>query len=105
MAEVGGLMGGRPEAAITRLASAEQARQKTEQFVEKARSEKASKEYEQQLKQFDVTPQKGGGLLSGIDADDFKALAFQAPSQALDMLLGSLTCSRILFVKLDQHLS
>ncbi len=84
-------MGGRPEATITRLASAENARQKTEQFVEKARSEKASKQYEESMGKYDFTPKPGGGLLSGVDADDFKALAFTAPSQALDMVLGSLT--------------
>ncbi len=85
------LFGGRPEATITRLASAENARQKTEQFVEKARSEKASKQYEESMGKYDFTPKPGGGLLSGVDADDFKALAFTAPSQALDMVLGGLT--------------
>lgn len=84
-------LGGRPEATITRLASAENARQKTEQFVEKARSEKASKQYEESMGKYDFTPKPGGGLLSGVDANDFKALAFTAPSQALDMVLGSLT--------------
>jgi len=84
-------LGGRPEATITRLASAENTRQKTEQFVEKARSEKASKQYEESMGKYDFTPKPGGGLLSGVDADDFKALAFTAPSQALDMVLGSLT--------------
>ena len=92
MAEVGGLVsGGRPEFAITRLANAENVRQKTEQFVEKARSEKSSKGYEQAMGKYDFTPEPGGGLLSGVDANDFKALAFTAPSQALDMVLGSLT--------------
>ena len=85
------LFGGRPEATITRLASAENARQKTEQFVEKARSEKASKQYEEAMGKYDFTPKPGGGLLSGVDAEDFKALAFTAPSQALDMVLGGLT--------------
>lgn len=84
-------LGGRPEATITRLASAENARQKTEQFVEKARSEKSSKQFEESMGKYDFTPKPGGGLLSGVDADDFKALAFTAPSQALDMVLGSLT--------------
>ncbi len=85
------LFGGRPETAITRLASAENARQKTEQFVEKARSEKASKQFEETMGKYDFTPKPGGNLLSGVDADDFKALAFTAPSQALDMVLGGLT--------------
>ena len=92
MAEIGGLVsGGRPEFAVTRLANAEKVRQKTEQFVDKARSEKSSKEYEQAMGKYDFTPKAGGGLLSGVDADDFKALAFTAPSQAFDMVLGSLT--------------
>jgi hypothetical protein len=85
------LFGGRPETAITRLASAENTRQKTEQFVEKARSEKASKQFEETMGKYDFTPKPGGNLLSGVDADDFKALAFTAPSQALDMVLGGLT--------------
>ena len=84
-------LGGRPEATITRLAGAENARQKTEQFVEKARSEKSSKQYEEAMGKYDFTPKPGGGLFSGVDADDFKALAFTAPSQALDMVLGGLT--------------
>lgn len=84
-------LGGRPEATITRLAGAENVRQKTEQFVEKARSEKSSKQYEEAMGKYDFTPKPGGGLLSGVDADDFKALAFTAPSQAVDMILGGLT--------------
>jgi hypothetical protein len=84
-------LGGRPEATITRLASAENARKQTEQFVEKIRSEKSSKQYEEALGKYDFTPKQGGGVFSGVDADDFKALAFSAPSQALDMLMGSLT--------------
>ena len=84
-------LGGRPEAAITRLASAENARQKTEQFVEKARSEKSSKQYEEAMGKYDFTPKPGGGVFSGVDAEDFKALAFSAPSQAVDMLMGGLT--------------
>ena len=84
-------LGGRPETTITRLASAENARQKTEQFVEKARSEKSSKQFEESMGKYDFTPKPGGGLLSGVDAEDFKALAFTAPSQAFDMVLGGLT--------------
>ncbi len=84
-------LGGRPEATITRLASAENARKQTEQFVEKIRSEKSSKQYEEALGKYDFTPKPGGGVFSGVDADDFKALAFSAPSQALDMLMGGLT--------------
>jgi hypothetical protein len=84
-------LGGRPEATITRLASAENARQKTEQFVEKARSEKSSKQYEEAMGKYDFTPKPGGGVFSGVDAEDFKALAFSAPSQAVDMLMGGLT--------------
>jgi hypothetical protein len=91
LAEFGGLTGGRPEFAVTRLASAENARKKTEAFVEKARSEKASKEFEQTMGTYDFTPKEGQGIFSGVDANDFKALAFSAPSQALDMVMGGLT--------------
>ena len=92
MAEFGGLVSGtRPEFAITRLASAENARKKTEEFVEKIRSEKSSKEYEEGMGKYDFTPKPGGGIFSGVDADDFKALAFSAPSQAVDMVMGGLT--------------
>jgi hypothetical protein len=84
-------LGGRPEATITRLAGAANAQQKTEQFIEKARSEKSSKQYEEAMGKYDFTPKPGGGLLSGVDADDFRALVFTGPSQALDLVLGGLT--------------
>jgi hypothetical protein len=51
-------LGGRPEATITRLASAENARQKTEQFVEKARSEKSSKQFEESMGKYDFRSRK-----------------------------------------------
>jgi hypothetical protein len=81
----------RPDLAGNRFETANESRKRIESFVEQARSAKSSKEYESKLGEFDITPKKGGKLLSGIDAQDFKALAFQAPSQALDMVLGGVT--------------
>ena len=88
-----------------RVATAQADRKKVTDFIEQARIEKgfplvtptgidwvsSSKEFEQQQGAFDVTPKKGGGLLSGVDWEDVKGLAFQAPKTLVDMAAGGVT--------------
>ena len=63
------VLGGRPEAMVTRLASAREFQKSTESFFDKLRSEKSSKEYEQeQAKEFDVTPVQKENQMSREDA-------------------------------------
>lgn len=74
-----------------RVANAQADRKKIADFIEQARSSKSSKEFEQQQSEFDVTPKEGGGLFSGVDLEDVKGLAFQAPKTLLDMVAGGAT--------------
>ena len=53
-------------------------------LVEKARSAKSSKEFEKKSSQFDVFD-------GGISMQDVKGMAFQAPSQLIDMAMGAFT--------------
>ena len=63
------VLGGRPETMVTRLASAREFQKSTESFFDKLRSEKSSKEYEQeQAKEFDVTPVQKENQMSREDA-------------------------------------
>jgi len=74
-----------------RVATAEADRKKAVDFIEQARSSRSSKEFEQQQSQFDVTPTEGGGLMSGVDWEDVRGLAFQAPKTLLEMAAGSMS--------------
>ena len=88
-----------------RVATAQADRKKVTDFIDQARIEKgfplitptgvdwisSSKEFEQQQGAFDVTPKKGEGLLSGVDWEDVKGLAFQAPKTLVDMAAGGAT--------------
>ena len=74
-----------------RVANAQADRKKVADFIEQARSSKSSREFEQQQGQFDITPKEGGGVLSGLDWEDVKGLAFQAPKTILDMAAGGVT--------------
>lgn len=88
-----------------RIANADADRKKAVSFIEQARIEKgfplitpmgvdwisSSKEFEQQQSQFDVTPKEGGGLFSGVDFEDVRGLAFQAPKTLVEMAAGGLS--------------
>lgn len=74
-----------------RVATAEADRKKAVDFIEQARSSRSSKEFEQQQSQFDITPTEGGGLMSGVDWEDVRGLAFQAPKTLLEMAAGSMS--------------
>lgn len=88
-----------------RVANAQADRKKVTDFIEQARIEKgfplvtpvgvdwisSSKEFEQQQGEFDVTPKKGEGLFSGVDLEDIKGLAFQAPKTLVEMAAGGAT--------------
>jgi hypothetical protein len=74
-----------------RVANAQADRKKVADFIEQARSSKSSREFEQQQGQFDITPKEEGGVLSGLDWEDVKGLAFQAPKTILDMAAGGVT--------------
>ena len=67
LAEV--VFGGRPETMVTRLASARALQQKAENFFDKLRSDKSSKQFEQeQREQFDITPLQKENQMSREDA-------------------------------------
>jgi hypothetical protein len=74
-----------------RVATAEADRKKAVDFIEQARSSRSSKEFEQQQSEFDVSPTEGGGLMSGVDWEDVRGLAFQAPKTLLEMAAGSMS--------------
>ena len=88
-----------------RVANAQADRKKVTDFIENARIEKgfplitpmgvdwisSSKEFEQQQGAVDVTPKEGGGLFSGVDLEDIRGLAFQAPKTLVEMALGGAT--------------
>ena len=74
-----------------RVATAEADRKKAVNFIEQARSSRSSKEFEQQQSEFDVSPTEGGGLMSGVDWEDVRGLAFQAPKTLLEMAAGSMS--------------
>lgn len=66
-----------------RVANAEKDRKTFEDFVNKARSSASSPEFEQQQGKYDIS--------NGLDIQDIKGLAFQAPKTILDMGIGALT--------------
>lgn len=66
-----------------RVANAQADRKKIVDFVEKARSSASTPEFEQQQSKYDIT--------NGVDLQDIKGLAFQAPRTLLDMGIGALT--------------
>jgi hypothetical protein len=88
-----------------RIANADADRKKAVSFIEQARIEKgfplitptgvdwigSSKQFEQQQSEFDVTPKEGGGLFSGVDFEDVRGLAFQAPKTLVEMAAGGLS--------------
>jgi hypothetical protein len=74
-----------------RVATAEADRKKAVDFIEQARSSRSSKEFEQQQSEFDITPTEGGGLMSGVDWEDVRGLAFQAPKTLLEMAAGGMS--------------
>lgn len=72
-----------------RVANAERSRKQVEDFINKARSSASSPEFEKQQSQFDIT--------NGVDLQDVKGLAFQAPKTLLDMGMGVLSAGASFF--------
>jgi len=66
-----------------RVANAQSDRKKVVDFVEKARSSASTPKFEQQQGEFDFS--------NGVDLQDIKGLAFQAPRTLVDMGIGALT--------------
>ena len=100
------ILGAQPYMPLSvRIANADADRKKAVSFIEQARIEKgfplitpggvdwigSSKEFEQQQSEFDVTPKEGKGLFSGVDFEDVRGLAFQAPKTLVEMAAGGLS--------------
>ena len=100
------ILGAQPYMPLSvRIANADADRKKAVSFIEQARIEKgfplitptgvdwigSSKQFEQQQSEFDVTPKEGGGLFSGVDFEDVRGLAFQAPKTLVEMAAGGLS--------------
>ena len=100
------ILGAQPYMPLSvRIANADADRKKAVSFIEQARIEKgfplitpggldwisSSKEFEQQQGEFDITPKEGGGLFSGVDFEDVRGLAFQAPKTLVEMAAGGLS--------------
>jgi|APGre2960657404_1045060.scaffolds.fasta_scaffold00119_10 hypothetical protein len=100
------ILGAQPYMPLSvRIANADADRKKAVSFIEQARIEKgfplitpggvdwisSSKEFEQQQGEFDITPKDGGGLFSGVDFEDVRGLAFQAPKTLVEMAAGGLS--------------
>ena len=80
-----------PGKGVQPIYDSEENRAATEGFIEKARTVKSTKQQEQSRSNFDLT--------DGISASDVEALAFQAPSQLLDLTLGALSYGSSFFIQ------